>query len=219
MLSEERILSVATSLLEDVGAEQLTMRRIAVELGVDPMSIYNYVDNKEALLNGLARQFLEKLDIVEPSGDLRADILAQANAFRRAAAQRPRTVTLLMTRELGSIAGLSTQDAALGVLRDAGLSAEQAVRGFRTIFAFLVGTVLREASVGPTFSGQNLGGLHNRRAELKAAGLPHTAEAVDELAVCDHNAEFDFGMGLIIRGLEDLVRENHSRPAKDRRPS
>lgn len=207
VLSRDRVLDVAMRLLDEVDAEQLSMRRIAVELGVDPMSLYNHVENRDALLDGIAQRFLDTLEVVSPTGDLRVDLTAQANAFRRAAARHPRAATLLMTRALGSMTGLAGTDAALGVLRAAGLSPEQSVRGFRAMFAFLVGTVLREVSVGPTFSGQNLGGLNERRTELQSAGLPHTAEAADHLAVCDHDAEFEFGLAIILRGLEDLARE------------
>ena len=212
-LSRERVIDVAARLLEHVGLEQLTMRRIAVELGVDPMSLYNYVDNREALLDGIALRFLENLDEVQPTGELRTDLRALANAFRRAASTRPQAATLLLTRELGSMASLTSTDAALGVLRRAGLSPEQSVRGFRAVFAFLVGTVLREVSVGPTFSGQDLGELHDRSAELEAAGLAYVAESAPNLAVCDHAEEFDFGIDLILRGLEDLLRAAETGPA------
>lgn len=206
-LSRELVLEVAARLLEDIGAEQLSMRRIAVELGVDPMSLYNHIDNKDAVLDGIAQQFLDTLQIPQPSGDLRADILAIANAFRHAADRHPRAATLLLTRELGSMTGLAATDAALGILRAAGLTPEQSVHGFRAVFAFLVGTVLREVSVGPTFSGQNLGGLSDRQAELESAGLANTAEAASHLAVCVHDQEFEFGMALLIRGLQELARQ------------
>lgn len=206
-LSRELVLEVAARLLEEVGAEQLSMRRIAVELGVDPMSLYNHVDNKDAVLDGIAQQFLESLQIPQPTGDLGTDILAMSNAFRHSADLYPRAATLLLTREIGSMTGLTATEAALGILRAAGLSPEQSVRGFRAIFAFLVGTVLREVSVGPTFSGQNLGGLSRRQAELQSAGLVNTAAATQHLAVCDHDQEFEFGMALLIRGLQELAKE------------
>jgi TetR/AcrR family transcriptional regulator, tetracycline repressor protein len=207
LLSRDRVLDVASRLLEEVGVEQLSMRRIAVELGVDTMSLYNHVENKDALLDGIAERFLDTIEIEAPTGNLRADLTAQANTFREAATRHPRAATLLLTRALGSMTGLAGTDAALGALRAAGLSAEQAVRGFRAIFAYLVGTVLREVSVGPTYSGQNLGGIHERRAQLRAAGLEHAVEAADHLAVCDHDVEFEFGLGIILRSLEVMARE------------
>jgi TetR/AcrR family transcriptional regulator, tetracycline repressor protein len=205
-LTKDRILKVAARLINKMGAEQVTMRGIAVDLGVDPMSLYNHVQNKEALLDGVALDFLDTLPTPAPTGDLGTDITALANAFRRAATGQPQVATLLLTRQLGSMTGLALTDAALGVLRAAGFSPDQAVHAFRSVFAFLVGTVLRESSIGPTFSGQNLGGLHERESELASAGLQHAAEAAHQLATCDHDEEFEFGMSLLISGLDGLRR-------------
>jgi TetR/AcrR family transcriptional regulator, tetracycline repressor protein len=195
---------VATRLLNEVGAEQLSMRRIAVDLGVDPMSLYNHIENKDALLDGIALQFLDTLPAPTLTGDLRTDVVNHANIFRRAARRQSQVAALLLTRQLGSMTGLSLTDAGLGLLRANGFTPEQAVHGFRAIFAFLVGTVLREVSLGPTFSGQNLGGLNERRDELTCAGLVHASEAVHQLAVCDHDEEFTFGVELLITGLLQL---------------
>ena len=141
-----------------------------------------------------------------PTGDLGADIVDLANASRSAATGQPQAATLLLTRQLGSMTGLALTDAALGVLRAACFNPDQAVHAFRSVVAFLVGTVLRESSIGPTFSGQNLGGLRERQAELAPAGLQHAAEATHQLAICDHDQEFQFGMKLLINGLERLRR-------------
>lgn len=203
-LTRDHILTVAARMLEEIGPEQLTMRRIAVTLGVDPMSLYNHVDNKDGLLDGIAQRFLEALPLPAVTGDVRADITSLASSFRQAARLQPRAATLLLTRQLGSMTGLAATDWALGALRSAGFTVEQAVHAFRAAFAFLVGTLLREVSVGPSFSGQNLGGLHERCEELGSAGLPHAAEAAHNLAVCDHDAEFQFGITVFINGLESL---------------
>jgi AcrR family transcriptional regulator len=209
-LSRDRVLDVAVRLVEEVGVDGLSMRKLAAELGVDSMSLYNHVANKDALLDGIAERLVLSIDIPERTGDMRTDLVALANAFRAAAVRRPHAVNLLLTRELGSFAGgLAPAEAALAILTDAGLKPDKAVHAFRTAFAFLVGTVLREVSVGPTFSGQNLGDLAHRRAELESAGMPFVAAASPHLAVIDHGCEFDFGLSLFIAGLENYVR--HSR--------
>jgi TetR/AcrR family transcriptional regulator, tetracycline repressor protein len=215
-LTRDQILGVAAVLLEEVGPEQLTMRRIAVDLGVDPMSLYNHIENKDGLLDGLAQRFLETLSIPAPVGDLRADIINFTNVFRSAASRQPRAATVLLTRQLGSMTGLAATDAALGILRSAGFSVEEAVHSFRVAFAFLVGTILREVSVGPGFSGQNLGGLHERESELSVVGLPNAAEAAHLLAVCDHDQDFLFGVNMLISGLEILRALSNSSASSDR---
>ncbi|WP_353507214.1 TetR/AcrR family transcriptional regulator C-terminal domain-containing protein [Gordonia sp. ABSL1-1] len=58
------------------------------------------------------------------------------------------------------------------------------------------------ASTAPFVADQNLGGLSGRHEEMAAAGLAHVAEAADELAVLDHDREFDFGLRVLIAGLQ-----------------
>jgi TetR/AcrR family transcriptional regulator, tetracycline repressor protein len=206
VLSRERVLDVAVRLVEEVGVDGLSMRKLAAELGVDSMSLYNHVANKDALLDGIAERLVLSIEIPERTGDLRTDLVALANAFRAAAVRRPHAVSLLLTRELSSFAGgLAPAESALAILADAGLNPDKAVHAFRAAFAFLVGTVLREVSVGPTFSGQNLGDLAHRRAELESAGMPFVAAASPHLAVIDHAVEFDFGLSLLIAGLESYL--------------
>ena len=60
--------------------------------------------------------------------------------------------------------------------------------------------------MNPTFSGDDLGGVERRLAELRAAGLPHVVEAAPDLAVCDHEEEFEFGLDLLIVALERHLR-------------
>lgn len=201
-LSRERILDVAAGLINSQGTEKLTMRRISVELGVDPMSLYNYFGNKDELLDGVALRFLDALPRPEPSGDLAADVREFSAGFRRSAAAEPQVAVLLLTRQLGSMSGLGLTDSVLRGLQCAGFDPDGAVRAFRLVFAFLVGTVLRESSIGPSFAGQDLGGLLERRGELESAGLQHVAESAEALAVLDHDREFEFGLEVLVGGLE-----------------
>ncbi|QUR69824.1 TetR family transcriptional regulator [Mycobacterium spongiae] len=204
-MSRKRVLDVAVRLIEQVGVDGLTMRKLAAELGVDSMSLYNHVANKGALLDGIAERLVLSIEIPQRIGDLRTDLTALANAFRAAALRRPNSVSLLLTRELSSFAGgLAPAEAALAILIEGGLDAEQAVHALRTVFAFLGGAVLREVSAWPTFSGHNLGHLAHRRDELESAGMPCVAAAAPQLAVIDHIAEFDFGLSLLISGLEQV---------------
>src|SRR5712692_3241040 len=52
-LTRERILQTGLWMIDQQGLEAFTMRKLAQELGVDPMSIYRHFENKEALLDGV----------------------------------------------------------------------------------------------------------------------------------------------------------------------
>ncbi|MFM9378061.1 TetR/AcrR family transcriptional regulator C-terminal domain-containing protein [Gordonia sp. VNK21] len=117
-------------------------------------------------------------------------------------AAEPQVAVLLLTRPIRTMTGLTLTDDALGVLRTAGFGPDEAVFAFRSVFAFLVGTVLREASIGPTFADRNLGGIHERIGEIDAAGLHNVMESAEALSIVDHDQEFEFGLDVLVRGLE-----------------
>lgn len=205
-LSREKVLDVAERLIEECGDEKLSMRRVAVELGVDPMSLYNHVANKDALLDGIAERLLTTIDVPALTGDLDTDVWAMARSFRAAAVSRPRAAMLLLTRQLGSYTGLAATEAVLAILAGAGLAPEQAVHVLRSLFAYLVGTVLREVAIGPTFGEHSIGELAERPSDLEDAGLSYTARAAQHLASIDHDEEFDHGVRLMLAGLRAVRR-------------
>ncbi|MBP2478651.1 AcrR family transcriptional regulator [Crossiella equi] len=201
-LTREAIVLAAIAMAEEEGLDAVAMRGLARRLGVDPMSLYHHVDNRDALLNAIAEHILAALELPTPTGELRADVRAIAHAFRTAALRHPNCATLVLTRQLASTAALAPTNAALGVLRAAGFTPERAVHGMRAVLAYLVGSLLREAEAGPSFSGANLGGVSERFGVLRDSGQEYVAEAATHLATCDHLTEFDFGLDLLITALE-----------------
>ena len=74
-LTRERVLSVALQLVDDEGLDALTMRKLAAALGVEAMTLYHYLPNKAALLDGLVESVLD--EPTRPAErNLRADHLA-----------------------------------------------------------------------------------------------------------------------------------------------
>lgn len=170
------------------------MRSVARLLGVDAKSLYNHVDGKDDVLDAVAEHLLSGIDLPRRTGDTATDLRAIADAFRVRALSHPEAASLVLTRQLASPAGLAPVDAFLAVLRDAGCAVPEAVRLLRTLVAALVGTLLREVNVDPTFGvGDDLG-WSSRREVLEQSGLPRVTEAAQELARYDRDAEFDFAI-------------------------
>jgi TetR/AcrR family tetracycline transcriptional repressor len=201
-LSRQRIVDAAMAIAEAEGVERLTMRGVAKHLGVDAMSLYNHVRSREALLDAITGTLLAGLRFPAPSGALAADVRAVAHAFRRAALRYPRCAQLVLTRQLAAPAALGPTEAVLAILEAAGFPPDRAVHALRTALALLVGSLLREVSAGPAFSGVDADGAARREAELRASGLPHVAAAAPHLAVCDHDEEFEFGVAAVVVALE-----------------
>lgn len=196
-LSRERILREALALVDDEGLDAVSMRKLARRLGVDPMSLYNHVDGKDALLDGVAEVLLAAIPATGPGPDLRATMAALAHGFRAAMLGHPRAAPLVLTRQLASLTALAPVEAVLGPLLAAGYPPERAVHGLRAVLAFLIGTLMREVSAAPTFSN----GSRDRLEDLEASGLPAVTAAAPYLAVCDHEAEFEFGLRILLDAL------------------
>ncbi|MFC9550373.1 TetR/AcrR family transcriptional regulator C-terminal domain-containing protein [Rhodococcus sp. NPDC056960] len=205
-LSRQAILEAAMAVVDDQGVEAVSMRTVARVLGVDPKSLYNHVENKDALLDGLAELVLSRMVIPDASGDLRKDVTAMARAFRSAAlAEHPRAARLVLTRPVESLITLNPLEVALAAFLRAGASPEVAVHCLRTVLAFITGTLLREAEAAFTLALGDPGRATERQQALEEVELPSVRAAASHLAVCDHEQEFDFGLGLLIDAFDSRL--------------
>jgi AcrR family transcriptional regulator len=204
VLTRERIVAEAVAMVEEAGLGAVTMRGLARRLGVDAMSLYHHVDNRDALLDRITELVLSGMRLPPATGVFRADVPAMARAFRQVALRYPQCAPLVLTRQLGSFAALGQVEVGLSILRDAGFPPDMAVHAMRSVLAFVIGTLLREVSAGPTFSDP--GNVERRLAELTGSELPNVVESAPHLAVCDHEEEFDFGLDLLITALELRLR-------------
>src|SRR6478735_8271017 len=129
-LSRHLILQRALALADAEGLRAVTMRRLGSELGVEAMSLYHHVPNKEALLDGLVELVLEEARVVPPRGDWREHMTAHAHALRAAGHAHPRVMQLFATRVVQSPAWAGAVEDTLAVLLAAGF--EPAAAGLPT---------------------------------------------------------------------------------------
>ncbi len=200
-LTRSEILEAAVELAERDGAEALSMRRVAAAVGVEAMSLYNHVRDKEALIDGVVDTVLGRLELPAPRGAWRDDARALADAFRAHAHRYPRTAPLVLTRQSYSPALLAAADGAVGILLEAGFTPADAVRGFRSLLATVVGSLLRELGASPTLGGDDPRSRALRDAVVTTSGLPHLPEVAGELAALDHDADFAFAVDLVLDAL------------------
>ncbi|MGW0038849.1 TetR/AcrR family transcriptional regulator [Gordonia sp. NPDC003376] len=203
-LTRDRVLHAALAIVDAEGLDAITMRRVAKELDVDPMSLYNHVDGKDGILDGLAEMLLSTLADTPSSGDPRTDIEMRAREFRHAMLEHPKAAPVVLTRQLTSPAALAPIESVLEPLLAQGFPTDQAVHAMRTALAFLLGTLLREVDAGPTFGTDDPVASAQRRDDLAGSGLPAVATAAADLAVCDHEAEFEFGLHVMLDALDRM---------------
>ncbi|MEO1268258.1 MAG: TetR/AcrR family transcriptional regulator C-terminal domain-containing protein, partial [Myxococcota bacterium] len=129
-LSRKKILAAAVQVMDRDGLKTLSMRRLGVELGVEAMSLYRYVANKSALLDGIFETILGELKAPVGSGDWRTDVRHTARQFRAVLEAHPNAVLLFATRPAVTPASLDFVEASLAILIDAGFSPHNAMTAF-----------------------------------------------------------------------------------------
>lgn len=211
-LTRDRVLEVATELADRDGIAALTIRSLATALGVKPMSVYHHVAGKEAILDGLVDRVFAEV-VVPAEADWRESMAARAHSMRAALARHPWAVPLMESRSSPGPATLRHHDAAIGVLRRSGFSVAMAAHAFALLDAFIYGFAVQEASLpfeGPDDLAAIAGPI---LTEAVAQELPYFVELATEHALQPGYAfadEFDFGLELILDGLEQRLSEGPS---------
>ena len=145
-LSRERIAGAALSLIDADGLDALSMRKLGAALGVEAMSLYNHVRNKDDLLVAvtdlLHQRILELYVPGDPAWQARARVMARA--WWQVSCEHPAAFPLLVDKPVGSVPGMHVLAACVGLFTDAGFSLENATIAFQTAAGWLVGTVEQE---------------------------------------------------------------------------
>jgi TetR/AcrR family transcriptional regulator, tetracycline repressor protein len=205
-LSRPRILEAALRLADSSGLEALSMRRLGAELGVEAMSLYNHVPSKAALLDGMVEAILSEMPSPGAGGSWSERLREMARAFRRALRAHPGALPLFATRPAVTPASLRHVEAALGVLRGAGLSPDESVSALQVLVTFVVGHTLSQ--VGHTKGDE----VSSPRYEaLSREEFPHLTEIAPRLGAHDGELEFEFGLDAFLTGLRAKARRHASK--------
>ncbi|HLB61248.1 MAG TPA: TetR/AcrR family transcriptional regulator [Actinomycetota bacterium] len=203
-LTHNRILAAALRIMDEEGLEAVSMRRIGRELGVEAMSLYNHVRDKEDVLDGVTDLVMGGFELPEPSEDWENAVREGARAWRRMLKAHPGVITLLFERKhpMKTVEALRPMEIALEILRSPGLSTPETVQAFHVFGGYILGFVTMELSQAFELGEEN----HRRAHEEFARGvppeqLPRLTESLPYFADCDFDAEFDFGLELLIAGL------------------
>jgi AcrR family transcriptional regulator len=212
-LSRERVLQAAVALADERGVEELTMRKLAKELGVEAMSLYNHVANKDDLLDGMVDIVFSEIDPPVPGGDWKAELRKRAVSTREALTRHRWAVGEMEGRTSHGPANLRVHDAVLGCLRAAGFSVETTVHAYSVQDAYIYGFALQETDMSSEtpedFAAEAQRQMRDYEAVL--ADYPHLVEVVGGYVAesgYDYSAEFLFGLDVILDGLERLLQSD-----------
>jgi AcrR family transcriptional regulator len=203
-LSQERVLQTAVALADEHGLEALTMRALGEELGVEAMSLYYYVANKDELLDGMVDVVFSEIELPTTDRDWKTAMRRRAISTREALARHRWAVGLLESSMRPGPANFRLHNAVLGCLREAGFSVENAVHAYSLQDAYIYGFALQEKSMPVETPEQLAEAAENLRRQFSADEYPHIAETITEHVTKDYDFadEFEFGLDLILDGLE-----------------
>jgi len=207
-LSRDRVLQAAIALADDGGLELLTMRRLGQELGVEAMSLYNHVADKEDILDGIIDLVLNEVDLSPPGSDWAEAMRKCAISVHEALLRHPWACGLILSPTTARLVPgrIRYLESVLRRLREADFSAEAAYHGYHALDSHILGFTLWE--LGHSMPGDDA-------AEVVASILrdfpfddyPYIAEHADQhrtMSNLDDEGEFEFGLDLILDGLERM---------------
>lgn len=208
-LTRQRIVEAALRLMDAEGLEAVTMRRIGRELGVEAMSLYNHVEDKEDMLDGVCELVMSEFEFPEPAGDWAESCRRAARSWRQLLKDHP-DVMRLFAEQRGparTIDSMRPTEFALRLLRASGLSDRDTAQAFHAFGGYIQGFVIME--MGSIAGGTDE--AHVKVHQELAATLPEefaTLRAVAPyFAECGADEQFEFGLDLLIKGVLERVRE------------
>nr|WP_246018499.1 TetR/AcrR family transcriptional regulator C-terminal domain-containing protein [Arthrobacter crusticola] len=215
-MTSQIVLQAALELVDVEGLEALSMRRLGHKLDRDPMALYRYAANRDALLDGLTELLLDQW-VISGAGPGDADwpwqdqLRQAAHGFRLLVLQHPHVMPLLVTRPLSTPLGLRPLGALrpleqlLAVFTRAGFGPSGALHAYRAYYGFLIGHVINELEEFVVNPDEDDTGLRLGLHRLPAKDFPHLRRLASQLLDYDGQAELDQGITIVLRGLQSQL--------------
>ncbi|GAA5090119.1 TetR/AcrR family transcriptional regulator C-terminal domain-containing protein [Nocardia iowensis] len=203
------MLHTAVRLADEHGLTALSMRKLAQTLGVEAMSLYNHVTNKDDLLDGIADLVVAEMGVPEVGGDWKTAMRARATAAHEVLLRHPWATGLIGSRLNVGPAMLRYVDATVGCLRAAGFSYQLADRAWNAMDSHIYGFTLQESNF-PLRPDEYASAAQHFLPRIPAEQYPYM-NALAQLVIDGKHAgvaDFDFGLDLILDGLERLLTES-----------
>jgi len=204
-LSRARVLRTALRLADKSGLESLSMRKLASELKVEAMSLYNHVANKDDILDGLVELVVAKIEPPSLDVDWRVALRERAHSAYAALSRHPWATLLFMSRVNIGPKMLHYVDATLGCLLQAGFTHAEADHAWNAVDNHIYGFTLQEQNF--PFEPGDYAAVAKQYLDLIPAQEYPALNALTHEVIEGRHAgvhDLDFGLDLILEGLERL---------------
>lgn len=208
-LSAERIVSAAVDLADRVGFDNVTIRRLADDLGTRPMTIYHYVPSKQDIVEGMVEQVFAEMALPPVDSPWTDALRVRCRSARAVLRRHPWAAPLMESRTSPGPISLAHHEAVLACLRRGGLSWQMTAHAYAVLDSFIFGFAFEEATL-PATSGAAVTELATDViATLDDQAYPTLTAFTTEHVLApgySFGASFDFGLDLIIDALARASR-------------
>lgn len=212
-LSRERVLQVAITMADRTGVESLSMRKLGQSLGVKAMALYRHVANRDAILDGICDLVVGEIELPAEGADWKRAMRRRAISAHEVILRHPWASSLMESRTGLSPARLRYVEGMIGSLRRGGFAIAAAYHAILVLDSYVYGFTLQEVS-WPVSAEESPAATQRLRAQVPTEIYPNLAEMMAYVVtsraarnaaaeqVADYAAEFEFGLDLILEGLE-----------------
>jgi AcrR family transcriptional regulator len=213
LLSLDAIYRAALQIVDTEGLEAVTIRRLALDLGVGTMTLYRYVATKEEILNGVADLAFQALDTdSDPNAPWEERVTGVFRSMHRAMQEHPGILRILLDQPLGGPRMYRVGETVLGILHGAGFDDADAVAAITAVESYVVGLAVLEIS---HTGGHRPSEVLARLKSLPPDEFPNLVRAAPHQASRDFTAALEHGL----RDLLDGLRRDPGRRTGQRRSS
>jgi AcrR family transcriptional regulator len=204
-LTRERILRAAIEVADDDGLDALSMRRLGRRLGVEAMSLYNHVADKDDMLDGMVELVTAEFEVPTGAPNWRSSIRSSARSAHDVLRRHPWASGAIESRTRSGPVRLRLLDATIGVLAGAGFPMPIVIRTLMALDSHTYGFTLQEQAW--PFPVEAAPEMAAALAADLPAGYPNMAAMVSYVATSRPGAilDFEFGLDLLLDGLERLL--------------
>jgi AcrR family transcriptional regulator len=205
-LNRERVMRAALVLADRSGIDAVTMRKLGQELGVEAMSLYNHVANKDDIIDGIVDLVFNEIALPGDGAPWKPAMRKRAVSAHQALLRHPWAPSLMQSRSKPGAATLQHHDSVLRSLRTAGFTLVMAAHAVSVIDGYLYGFALQQINL-PLQSQEQVAEVGDNILRQLAGEYPHLAEMIIDHAMkpgYNYGDEFEFGLDLILDGLERL---------------
>lgn len=215
-LTFERVVSKGVDLADTLGLSGLSMRALASALGVEAMSLYNHVPNKDALLDAMVEHVVAQIYVPVAGNSWLSELRLRYLSGHTLLVAHPWVASLLESRR-GGPAQMRSHNAVLGCLFEAGFEVHLVYRALLTLDSYLYGFAFQEAT-WPHARADVPAVIAEMSERMSEPELPHLAVLMRFVAQSfagpsvargpwEYRAEFEFGLDLILNALRNWRTE------------